>query len=379
MANTLTYLIPTVYAALDIVSRERTGMIGAVSRDASADQAAVNQSIRAHVVPAIAGADITPAATGPDPSDRTIGTQEVLISKSRNATFHWSGEDYLRLGGRISTVNRDSFAQAFRTLANEIEVDLVALYAGFSRAIGTAATTPFATTLGGAADALRILEENGAPGSDLRLVVGTAAAANLRALGQLTKVSEAGDDALLRRGMIGDILGLGVGVSGQLGSHTKGTGSGYLVDLVAGYAVGTTTIHVDTGTGTILAGDVVTFAGDANKYLVTTGFAGDGDGDIVIAAPGLKQTLANDVAMTIGGTYAKNAAFHRGAIILATRLPAVPEGGDSADDAIVVTDPISGLAFRVAVYRQFHRVAMEVSIAWGVKLVKPEHTAILLG
>ena len=35
--------------------------------------------------------------------------------------------------------------------------------------------------------------------------------------------------------------------------------------------VGDTTIGIDTGSGTVLAGDVVTFAGDTNKYIVATG------------------------------------------------------------------------------------------------------------
>ena len=57
----------------------------------------------------------------------------------------------------------------------------------------------------------------------------------------------------------------------------------------------------------------------------------------------------------------------------------MPEGGDSASDVTVVTDEMSGLAFQVAMYKEYRRVRYEIGLAWGVKTIKPEFLALLLG
>jgi hypothetical protein len=55
--------------------------------------------------------------------------------------------------------------------------------------------------------------------------------------------------------------------SGQITTVTKGTGASYVTS--GSTAVGVTDIALVTGTGTVLPGDVVTFAADANnKYVV---------------------------------------------------------------------------------------------------------------
>ena len=81
----------------------------------------------------------------------------------------------------------------------------------------------------------------------------------------------------------------------------------------------------------------------------------------------------------MSGSYIANMAFDRNAIQLIARTPAMPQGGDSAEDVTIVTDPVSGISFQVALYREYRQVRYEVGLAWGVKLIKPEHTAILLG
>ena len=105
-----------------------------------------------------------------------------------------------------------------------------------------------------------------------------------------------------------------------------------------------------------------------------------GGGSIVIAEPGLRVAIAasNTVITTIAAT-TRNMFFHRSAIQLATRAPAMPDGGDSADDVMIVTDPVSGVAFEFCVYKQKRQVRYEVNLAWGVKMVAPRHCGILIG
>jgi len=383
-ANTLTGLIPTLYESLDVVSRELVGMIPAVVRDSKIERAAKGQTVMSYATPAVTASDITPGVTAPNDGDQTIGNIPISITKSRYVPIRWNGEEQrgMQSGPGAMTIMADQFAQAFRTLANEVEADLATSYKFASRAVGTAGTAPFGTAsdLTDFSNARQVLEDNGAPTSALRYIAGGAAINNLRGKqAVLFRVNEAGTDQLLRQGVVGEVGGMMVGNSAQIKPVTKGTGSAYTSNT-AGYAVGATSITLITGTGTVLAGDVVTFAGDTNQYVVATGVAAPGT--IVLAQPGLRQALAaSAVAMTIGNSFTPNLAFARTAIVLATRIPATPLDSsgrpmDMADDRTIVVDPVSGLAFEVALYTQYRQIKYEVALAWGFSVVKPEHVAI---
>jgi len=377
MANTLTNLTPDLYEALDTVSRELVGMIPAVTLDASIERAAKGQTVRSPVAPASTAADITPAQIAPNTGDQTISNKTISISKSRGVPIRYNGEEQrgLNTGPGYRSILQNQFAQAMRTLCNEVETDLTALYASTSRATGTAGTTPFGTAgdFSDAANALQILKDNGSPLTDNQLVISSSAGAKL--LGLQSRVDVQGDSAMLRQGVMLTTAGMDVRESGQANSHTNGTGASYLVND-AGLAVGDTVIAADTGTGTILAGDVVTFAGDANKYVVTEALAA---GSFTIAAPGLQTAVADNSAITVGADYTANMAFNRSAIVLVTRAPARPEEGDLAEDVMLMTDPRSGITFEISMYKEYRQVHYEVALAWGVSMMKPEHTALLLG
>ena len=384
-ALTLTALAENIYRARDIVARELVGFIPSVTTNTDSDQVSTGGTVDSiQTSEPTLNTSISPSMTIPEGDAQTIGVAQLSLDKAVSVQIPMTGENSRKLeniGQYPEAVDR-MFAQAIRKAVNKIELEVgSALQLAASRAFGTAGTTPFGSNFNDVAEIRQILADNGCPVEDTErsLVINSSAGTNLRQIAGLWQANTAGTDATLRRGALLDLHGFAVKESAQVSSHTKGTGTGYLVDLVAGYAIGDTTIHVDTGTGTILAGDVVTFDGDSNKYIVKTGFAGDGDGDIVLQGPGLKAALANNTAMTIGNSYTGNIGLHREACELAIRPPAVPMGGDAAVDRMIIADDKSPLVFEVSQYLGYKKALYTVEAVYGVKVWKPEFVATLLG
>lgn len=384
---TLTNLIPTFYEAMDVVSRELVGFIPAVSRDSTAERASIGQLVTSPVVGAMVAEDITPGPYAADTPNQTIGSVQMGITKARSVPFGITGEETRGLSnaGTLQTINRDRIAQAIRTLTNEVESDLSALHVSASRAYGAAATVPFGTALDltDFANTRKILDDNGVPQADLHMVLGSAAMANIRGKQSgLFKVNESGTSDLLRFGVVGDVEGWMVHNSAAVKrSVAVGTAAGATTNT-AGYAVGATTITLaSAGTGTMIAGDIVSFAGDTEKYILVSGDADvSGGGTFTIAEPGLQKAIPTAAtAITVTAATTRNMFFHRSAIQLATRAPAMPEGGDSADDGMMITDPVSKLTYEFLVYRQKRQVRYEVNLAWGVKMIAPRHCGVLIG
>ena len=383
MANTLTNLIPVMYKGMDIARRELVGLIPSVDIDAAAAAAAVNQTIRTPVIPVATTGNVTPGQQPPDDGDQAIGYLDMAVTKSKYSAIRWSGEEIRGYSdnGQFEMTLARQFAESVRALTNEVEADLAALFVNASRAYGTAGAAPFASDLSDPANVLKILLDNGAPQiGDKQMVINTTAGAKLRSLATLNKANEAGTTELREMGRLLDIHGFVIRESAAVKTSTaQAAATGYVVD--GAHTAGDTSITVKTGTAEIKAGTIITIADDAgsHKYVVAADYAG-GDGDLSINAPGLVNAVATGKAITVATTsYAANMAFERNAVKLLARTPAMPDGGDSADDITIITDPVSGLSFQVAMYRLYRRIKYEVGLAWGVKTIKPEFMALLLG
>lgn len=385
MANVLTNLAADIYKAADIVGREAVGFIPAVTINAGTEAAAQGDTVRSHFTRAsTVNTSVTPAMTIPEGDDQTIDNKTATLDKVANVQIPWTGEDikHVNNGSGFETIYGDQIAQAMRGIVNQIEADIATeAYTNASRAFGTAGTTPFASNFNDIAELRQILLDNGMPVNDgnLSLVVNSSAGTNLRQLAQLQKVNEAGGDNLLRQGELLNLQGFALRESAQVQAHVKGAGVGY--DANGGEPVGENTIVLDGGTVNttgIKAGDVVTFAGDTNKYVVNTGLTAV-SGSIVLGSPGLRAALADTVEMTIGDSYAANVGFHRSALELAIRPLEKPFGGDAAVDVMNVQDPRSGLVFQISVYKGYNKAMIDVTALYTAKAWKQDAIALLLG
>lgn len=383
MANTLTNLAADLHKAADTVGRESIGVISSCLLNANgSERVALNDTVRSHFtrVPS-ASVAITESMTIPQGTDQVVDSKTLSITKAQSITIPWTGEDVKHVdnGAGFTTVYGDQILQGMRVLANEIESDLVIeAYTNASRAFGTAGTTPFGSNFNEIAEVRQILVDNGCPMDMVSLVVNTAAGTNLRQLASLQKVNESGGDDMLRRGELLNLQSFSIKESAQIPLHTIGTGAGYLINNVSNEVIGEETLTVDTGTGTIVVGDVITHASDSvNKYMVNTALTGGVT--VVIGEPGLKIQADNNDAITVGSAFTPNLAFHRNALELAIRAPAMPEGGDAADDSMIIQDPVSGLVFEVRSYKGYHKNMFEIGVAYGFKAWKPQHIAVLLG
>lgn len=387
MANVLTDLAADIYKAADIVGREAVGFIPSVTINAGAETAAQNDTVRAHFTrAATVNTSVTPAMTIPEGDDQTVDNKTMTLNKVANVMIPWTGEDvkHVNNGSGFETIYGDQIAQAMRGITNQIETDLATeAYQNASRAHGTAGTTPFGSNFDEVAEVRQILLDNGMPVNDgrLSLVVNTAAGTKLRNLAQLQKANEAGSDAMLRQGALLDLQGFMLKESAGVQAHTKGGMTGADINNGSGEAIGQTTLTFDGGTVNttgFAAGDVITIAGDTNKYIVNTGSTSTG-GDIVIGGPGLRSAAADAAEITVGNSFTANVGLHQSAVELAIRALEKPFNGDAAVDVMVVQDPHSGLVFQISVYKGYNKAMIDVTALYGTKAWKPDAIALLLG
>lgn len=381
MANTLTALAPVLYSAAQEVSAEPFGVVSAINTQFDNKGVAKGDKVKVPVAPTRAAANFTPANITATGTDAIASAVEVEITKSRKVTWNLEGEQIrsLQNGGTNTEWVRQLVAQGMRTLRNEAEADAaLAVQQGASRAYGIAGTTPFATSLADLVGVRKILRDNGAPMADLQLVVDTNAEVNLLNLGIIQQAYAAGSDAERRQGRVARQFGFQIGQSAGLAAFTRGTATAFDIDLGAGYNIGDYIINVDGGDGgTLKAGDILTLAGDTNKYVSNTAVAAlTNDHLITLGRPGLRQAVADGVELTIGANYNPNLAFERNAIVGIMRPPLIP--ANPTINQMVISDG-NGMSYLLLEIAQYGQITWEIHLAWGFKVVQPEHVAILLG
>lgn len=377
MANTLTAVMPKLLAQGLLALRSACVMPRLVNRSYEREAGERGSSIDVPIPSAIAAQVVAPANTPPSTADVAPDKVTINLDQWYEAPFYLTDKDVLEI--MDGTIPMQA-SEAVKAIANTINASIFANYKEVYGYSGTAGTTPFASDLSAFLASRKVLTNQLAPNDGNRRVV-LDPDAEMNALG-----NRAIQDASWRAsaqgiidGTIGRVFGSDWFTDQLTPLHTAGTASGATTNS-AGYAAGVKTITLaSAGTGTILVGDVITFAGHTQTYAVTAGDADVSGGGTVSFEPGLQTTLAaSPIAITLKASHRVNLHFHRDAFAFATR-PLAMGDASGLGNFLSAVDPVSGLALRLEVTREHKRTRWSFDSLWGTKTVRKEFATRIAG
>ncbi len=380
MANIFASLAPVLFSAAQEVSAEDTGALQAITLNFDDKEVARGDYVKVPIASGGTPEDFVPGNITPQGDSDIAATVDIQITASKKRSWHLTGEQRLSLenSGTDKEWMRLKLMQEMRSLRNAAEADCVkAIVEGASRATGTAGTTPFQNSLDELIALRRILKDNGAPMADPQFICDSAAETNLLKLSAIQQAYAAGSDEERRSGILKRQFGFRILASAQITQHQKGNGANYLTNATQAMAVGDTMTMLSgaSGTGTILPGDIISFDGDDNRYVVQKSVSANQQ-PLVIGRPGVRKAIPTSCPITIGASYTPCMAFERGAVVGIMRPPVMPDNPTMTKTLI---SDLRGLTYLLVEIAQYGQITWELHLAWGMKVVNSEHVALLLG
>ena len=371
MANDLTEVIPKLLVQGLRALRENAIMPLLVNRQYEATAGERGSTIDVPIPSAIAVVTVAPANIAPNPGDTVPTSVPIPLSEWKEAAFQLSDKDQLEA---IDDIMPMQASEAIKALANNVDQFILGLHTSFFGVAGTAGTTPFTGgTTEDATELRKVLNEQLAPVDDRWVVLDPDAEQKALDIRAFQDMSWNGSTAAIIEGQLNRKMGFGWFLDQNIPTHTAGNGTLYVTSGTP--AVGDTVIPLITGSGTVLVGDIVTFAGDSQTYTVLVGIAAPGS---ITISPALRVAQSGGEALSITATHVVNLGFHRDAIAFASR-PLQRYGSEFGVVSQSAIDPISGLALRVEAKLEHKRLRFSYDILYGAAVIRPELGARLLG
>ena len=383
MANAMTEIMPKILARGLLALREQAIMPRLVNADYSNDAARKGDTVDVPLPSAITASDVTPSNAAPQPEDVTISKVQIPLDKWKKAGFYLTDKEVMEIDRNESFVPMQ-MSEAIRALANAVNASVHAEYKGVFGLVGAAGVTPFVSDVSDATSARKLLNKQLAPRGDRRAVLDFDAEANALALAPFSDAEKIGSASVKIDGEIGRKFGIDWFADDGVLTHAAGSASDsgsftITANLASGGAT-SVSLKSDTGSPTLKAGDIVSFAGHAQSYAVTADAVLDTGGVSVAINPALKADVAADAAVTVTPSHVVNLAFHRDAFALAMRpLSAGTQDLSLGNQILSMTDAETGISLRLEISRQYKQTVWEFDVLWGVKLVRPELAVRIAG
>lgn len=381
MSNTLTNVMPKILARSLMTLREQATMARLVNGDYSAEAKAKGDTIDVPVPTAAAATDVTPAATAPALVDNAPTKVAIALSNWKEVRFHLSDKEMTAIDQNAHFLPM-AVSEAIRALANAINLSVLQKYTKVFGYVGTAGTTPFASTAAAAIDARKALHRQLCPRENRRGILNFDAEANALALASFADASQSADRNVKIEGEIGRKYGVDWFTDDQVLTHTAGTiTTGLIAKAATAVAVGATsfvaTTAASTGACALLAGDVIAIGSETYTLSASATQASAATDVTLYLNNPIRTALTGSEAITVKATHVVNLAFHRDAFALAMRTLA--KSNVNPENQSVLQDPKTGLSLRLEVSRGHKVDVWSLDALWGVECVRPELACRIAG
>lgn len=382
MANDLTVVAPKILAQGLMALRNMNCMPVLVNSDYSTDLASKGLTVDVPIPSAIAAQAVAPAATPPATADITPTSAKVTLDQWFEAPFYMTDKDLKQaMDGAIPM----QASEAVKALADNVNSYLMSLYVGVYGFAGTPGTTPFASDTTAATQARKVLNKQLAPMDPRRFVLDPDSEANALNLRAFQDTSWSSSPQAITDGKLTRKLGFDWFMDQQVPTHTAGTiTTGLISKAATAYAVGVKTLLATTAASTgacnLKIGDIITFAGDAQTYVLTAAAVQPtASTDVTLSfEPGLKVAHTGSEAVSVKSSHVVNLAFHRDAFAFASRP--LTDSVDGLGSIIqIAQDPISKIALRLEISREHKRTRFAYDILYGATLIRRELATRLAG
>lgn len=378
MPNVLDVLIPKILARSLMSLRQKVVMPRLVNSDYSAEGAKKGSVITVPIPKAQTVSDVTPSNTKPTLIDTTPDQVLVPLDQWKQTAFHLTDAEMLRIAADENFIPMQTM-EAIVALAENVNSYLLDLYKEVPNWVGTAATTPFATTAAAAIDARKVLHQQKCPAAGRKGVLDLNAEANALALAVFADASQTGESGVKIEGEIGRKYGVDWYSDQQVKTHTRGATSGTNV-LVNGASQTGTTLIVDTLTGLFVKGDIFTIAGDTTQYTCIASVSASLPNQTITIFPALTVSPADNAVITVIANHVASLVFHRNAFAFAMRpLLDATQGANLGSRILSLTDPETGITLRLEVTRVHKALTWEFDILYGGRCVRGQYATRILG
>lgn len=393
VTNTLTAVTPKLLAQGLMALREMALFPRLVNSSYSAMAGERGSTIDVPLPGVVTGISIGSTGSSNVATDPTaVAPTSVPIAMDNWWEFPFTLDDKEEMEIMEGTIPMQA-SEAVRGLANKIDSTLIDQYLKVTQFQGKFTSLGFDASLASptvnATGIRKILTKSLAPNENRHVVMTPDIEAQALGIRAFQDASWSGSVEAILNGNLNDKLGFRWWIDQNLNSSfvAGNLSADGVVQPNANVNAGVSTFTLATGVGETVnlnKGDIVTFsATGAGNYVVQSdvNIVASSTGSITISPPLRVALVTTDTMSFVSGyknvvtadeTGSLSLAFHRDGFAFANRpLKSIEPGLGSISQTAV--DPISGLALRLEVTREYKRTRYSYDALWGVNLVRPEY------